>query len=369
MNRDESVWDEMITDAKASRAGTDISTRIAVVVVNWNRRDLLRASLRSLTLQRVAHPFEVILVDNGSHDDSAGMAEREFGDDPSFRLTLIRNPDNRGFCAANNQGIAAASGEFVALLNNDAEAEPGWLAGLLSAFAGRPEVGMAASKILVYEDPRRIDKVGHLIYPDGQNRGRGSGEFDTGQYDRVEEVLWPDGCAAMYRRLMLDRIGLFDEDFFAYADDAELGLRARIAGWTCLYIPAAVVRHHRGATLGVRSTRRLELIERNRILLAAKLFPWSLLWLNGVYYLIRMAAGVLAAVRGRGEVSRHPGLRGKTEVAMALLRADFAALRLLPKMLRKRRSLDPIRKLNSSQLRQLLLKYRIPLKELTEQAI
>ena len=98
---------------------------------------------------------------------------------------------------------------------------------LASAFDGRPDVGMAASKILVHEDPRRIDKAGHLIYPDGQNRGRGSGELDEGQYDRVEEILWPDGCAAMYRRAMLDQIGGFDEDFFAYADDAELGLRAQ----------------------------------------------------------------------------------------------------------------------------------------------
>jgi hypothetical protein len=93
----------------------------------------------------------------------------------------------------------------------------------------------------------------------------------------------------MYRRAMLDRIGGFDEDFFAYADDAELGLRAQIAGWKCLYMPEAVVRHHRGATLGVRSSRRLELIERNRVLLAVKLFPWSLLWLNGVYYAMRLA--------------------------------------------------------------------------------
>ena len=93
-------------------------------------------------------------------------------------------------------------------------------------------VGMAASKILVWEDPRRIDKAGHLMYPDGQNRGRGTGQIDRGQFDRVEETLWPDGCAAMYRRAMLDEVGGFDEDFFAYADDAELGLRGRIAGWT-----------------------------------------------------------------------------------------------------------------------------------------
>ena len=109
---------------------------------------------------------------------------------------------------------------------------------------------MAASKMLVWEDPRRIDKAGHLIFPDGQNRGRGSGALDTGQFDREEEVLWPDGCAAMYRKEMLDRIGGFDEDFFAYGDDAELGLRARIAGWRCIYTPEAVVRHHRGVDPG-----------------------------------------------------------------------------------------------------------------------
>ena len=183
---------------------------------------------------------------------------------------------------------------------------------------------MAASKILVHEDPRRIDKAGHLIYPDGQNRGRGSGELDSGQYDRVEEVLWPDGCAAMYRRAMLDQIGGFDEDFFAYADDAELGLRARIAGWKCLYVPQAVVRHHRGSTLGLRSSRRLELIERNRVLLAAKLFPWSLLWMNGIYYILRLAAGFWAALRGRGEVGRYPGFSGKFGAALALARGDLA---------------------------------------------
>ena len=127
-------------------------------------------------------------------------------------------------------------------------------------------------------------------------------------------MLWPDGCAAMYRREMLDEIGGFDEDFFAYADDAELGLRARIAGWKCLYMPMAVVRHHRGSSLGVLSSRRLELIERNRVLLAVKLFPWSLLCLNGAYWVARVGAGVWAGATGKGEVARFPGITGKVRV-------------------------------------------------------
>jgi GT2 family glycosyltransferase len=308
----------------------------------------------------------VVLVDNGSEDGSVEMAESEYG--RRLRLRILRNRENTGFCAGNNQGFRAVRTDLIALLNNDAVAEPRWAEELARAFVN-PQIGMAASKILVHEDPSRIDKVGHLIYLDGQNRGRGSGETDCGQYDREEEALWPDGCAAMYRREMLDEIGGFDEEFFAYADDAELGLRARIAGWKCLYIPTAVVRHHRGASLGLLSSRRLELIERNRILLVAKLFPWSLLWLNGGYWLARMTAGVWAAAAGKGEVARFPGPSGKLRIASALIRGGLSALPLLPSMFRKRRALQRIRKLSPSEVRRLLLKYKISLKDLSQQAV
>jgi GT2 family glycosyltransferase len=334
---------------------------ISVIIVNWNRRELLRASLESLRRQTAAG-FETIVVDNGSTDGSADMAEREYG------CRVIRNRENRGFCAANNQGIAVAQGDLVALLNNDAEAAPEWLAALRAAFDDRPEIGMAASKILVWEDPARIDKAGHLIYPDGQNRGRGTGAIDDGRFDRMEECLWPDGCAAMYRKRMLDEIGGFDEDFFAYADDAELGLRARIAGWRCLYVPHAVVRHRRGATLGLGSARRLVLIERNRVLLAAKLFPWSLLWLNPFYYAARLASGGWAASQGAGEAALYPGLRGKLTIAWSLLRGDLAALPMLPRILRKRGEVRGIRKLSPGEVRRLILDNRISLRELATQS-
>jgi len=321
-------------------------------VVNWNRKELLRACLNSLKRQEGV-PFEVILVDNGSSDGSAEMAERDFG------IYVIRNTENRGFCAANNQGIGIARGEFVGLLNNDAEAEPGWLAALWRACTEAPDVGMAASKILVWEDPRVIDKAGHLIFPDGQNRGRGSGALDRGQFNRQEEVLWPDGCAALYRKSMLDQIGGFDEDFFAYGDDAELGLRARIAGWRCLYTPDAVVRHHRGSTLGKDSSRRLELIERNRLLLAIKLFPPSLLWLNPFYFIQRLMAGMLAAQRGAGDTVHFRGWSGKWTMARALLRGDLEALRLAPRIWRKRKQLAGVRRLGPGDVRRLILRYRL----------
>ena len=337
---------------------------ISVAVVNWNRRDYLRACLTSLAGQRDAN-FEVIVVDNGSSDGSAEMARSEFG------VRVIANAANRGFCAANNQAFAAARGEFIALLNNDAEAAPDFLANLRRAFDAAPNIGMAAAKVLVWEDPRRIDridKVGHLIYPDGQNRGRGTGEIDRGQYDRVEECLWPDGCAAMYRKAMLEAIGGFDEDFFMFADDAELGLRGRIAGWRCLYMPGAVVRHHRGASLDAASPKRIFLIERNRVLLAAKLFPWSLLVLNSYYFALRLASGLAAAAGGKGEMARFPGLANKLRLACTILRADLAALRLLPRMLRKRREVRRIAKLTPAEIRQLILQNRIPVRALVEKS-
>ncbi len=220
---------------------------------------------------------------------------------------------------------------------------------------------MAASKVLVWEDPTRIDKAGHLIFPDGQNRGRGSGALDRGQFDREEEALWPDGCAAMYRKEMLDEIGGFDEDFFAYGDDAELGLRARIAGWKCIYTPDAVVRHHRGSTMGKGSARRLALIERNRVLLAAKLFPWSLLWRNPFYFAMRVAASAAMAQRGEGDTAHFPGWRGKLRMAAAIVRGDLAALPLIPKMLRKRAEIARIRKLSPREVRRLILANRLEL--------
>jgi GT2 family glycosyltransferase len=350
---------ELVTDHLGSVRDRPRQLLVSVIVVNWNRCALLRACLNSL-LSQSHPPEEIIVVDNGSSDDSVKMLQSEF---PC--VAVIRNFENRGFCAANNQGIGIAKGELIALLNNDAEAGNTWVAELARVFEGKPDVGMAASKILIHSNPSRIDKAGHLIWPDGQNRGRGTGAPDDGRYDSEEEVLWPDGCAAMYRKSMLEEIGGFDEDFFAYADDAELGLRARIAGWRCIYNPRAVVRHHRGSTLGVASIGRLKLIERNRVLLAVKLFPWSLLWLNGWYYARRLFAGIRAAAADQGEAALFPGWSGKWRLASALVSGDLDALRFVPRMLRKRAVIARTRKLSPAETRRLILDHTISLKELS----
>ena len=335
---------------------------ISVIVVNWKRDALLANALASLTKQTM--PAEIIVVDNESSNESSGRAHPLSEVFPDVRW--IFNPRNEGFCRANNQGIAVARGEFIALLNNDAEADPHWLEALHSCFRAQ-DVGMAASKITLYADHRIIDKTGHLIYPDGQNRGRGTGQTDCGQFDREEETLWPDGCAAMYRRSMLAEIGGFDEILFAYGDDAELGLRARIAGWRCIYTPRAVVRHHRELT-GRASWRRIALIERNRVLLAVRHFPPGLLWRNGYYYALRIASGIWAASRGAGETGLFPGIGGKLRILWGLIAGDFRALTMLPRTLRKRAAARGLRKLTSREIHSLILRNRISLRELSTKA-
>jgi GT2 family glycosyltransferase len=338
---------------------------VTVVVVNRDRRELLRACLRSIVKQ-VHQNVEVIVVDNGSTDRSETVtAENEFSRLP---IRLINNLNNRGFCAANNQALQFARGKYVALLNNDAEADKSWLQALVAALEENPEFGMAASKILLHGDRGVIDKAGHLIYPDGQNRGRGTGEQDIGQYDRMEETAWPDGCAAFYRRALFEHVGGFDEDFFAYADDAELGLRARIAGWRCLYVPAALAYHHGAATLGSHSLRRLFLIERNRSWLAAKLFPWRLLLLNPLYFSLRALATGLALVLGRGEGSQAVSSISFWGLLKCALTANLAAIAGLPAMLRKRRTIEPLRKLSPAEVGKTIRRFQIPLADLVLKA-
>lgn len=331
--------------------------------MTWNRRSFLEECLESLR-QQTFQDFELIVVDNASDDGTRELLSTL----ESERLKVISNAVNRGFCAANNQGIRAARGEWIALLNNDAAAESGWLAALLEAGGRDPAIGMAASKIVMYDDPQIIDKTGHLIYLDGQNRGRGTGSKDCGQYDNLADTAWPDGCAALYRRAMLDRIGAFDEDFFAYADDAELGLRARIAGWKAVFAPQAKVRHRVGSSLGQYSFQRLYLIERNRIWLAAKLFPLPLLLLNPVFAALRWLAYGASALLGRGDLrAASQGLPLFT-LLKCFLSTQADGLLGLPRMLAKRKGIKHLRKLNWRETTRLIWRYRITLRELVSAA-
>jgi hypothetical protein len=288
-----------------------VSHRVAVVVVNRDGMRYLRDCLDSLQAQSYAD-FETILVDNGSTDGSAGWVARHF---PHVRL--ICNETNLGFAAANNQAIRASTAPYVVTLNNDTRVDPGWLAALVQAAENDPTVGMCASKMLFADRPDVINSTGIGLDSAGIAWDRRGGERDDDSETEPVDVFGPCAGAALYRRVMLDQIGLFDEGFFAYLEDVDLAWRARLAGWRCLYVPAARVYHVHSATAVEGSPFKNRLLGRNKVWLIAKDYPMPRL----LYYLPLIAlydvAAVLFALVSRRESS---SLRGRLEGLSGLSR-------------------------------------------------
>ena len=305
---------------------------VSVITVSWNRRDLLAECLRGLFAQ-TWEPFEVIVVDNGSTDGSAEMVAAEWG----ARARLLRSDRNLGYACAVNRGIRASRGAYVATLNNDAVPDPGWLTALVEAAEQDSRIGMVATKVVSFEDPRIFDGTGLLLYPDGSSRARGRLEEDRGQYDGALEALLPSGCAALYRRAMLDEVGLHDESFFAYCEDTDLGLRGRLSGWGCAFAPKAIVRHHYSASSGHYSETKAYFVERNRLWVAAKNFPPGRLLASPLWTIRRYALQAWGALSGRGAAGRFVREASRGRLFRTLLRAQIDGVRGLPRALRARR--------------------------------
>lgn len=337
-----------------------LKTLVSVIVLNWNGMKVLEECLRSLEKQTYS-PIEVIVVDNGSTDQSVEMLGEKFQD----RIKLLQNPTNLGFAGGNNVAIRMARGKYIALLNNDATADPVWVEEMVNLAEADPEVGMCASKIYSFDQPGILDSAGGLlIYRDGLSRGRGRMEKDLGQYDKVEEVLLPSGCACLYRRTMLDEIGLFDEDFFAYSDDTDLGFRGRIAGWKCMYVPSAVAYHRYSSTTGRYSPLKAYLAERNRIWVAVKHFPLPVLLLCPIYTFWRQmlhAYAVIAKLGVTGKFTQQYTLR---ILLLTVLKAYGSAIAGLPKMWRKRKIIQQFRKVPHKAFYHWLKTYGMSAKEL-----
>jgi GT2 family glycosyltransferase len=239
---------------------------ISVVVVNWNGRHLLDACLASL--QHQTRPAaEVILVDNGSTDESIRFVRSEY---PAVRVIALDT--NRGFAAGCNAGLGIASGSLIATLNNDAVADERWLDALARTLRGRHDVGMVASKMLRRDNPAVVDSAGICIDRTAVVWDRKVGE-PADSANAPAEVFGPCAGAALYRRELFSDVGCFDEDFFMYLEDVDLAWRARLAGWRCLYCPDAIAFHSPSTTAGVDSPLKLFHLARNRIWLLAKNYP------------------------------------------------------------------------------------------------
>jgi GT2 family glycosyltransferase len=323
----------------AAGAGGDMSFTsydpacpVSIIVVNWNGRTHLDVCLSSALAQTI-QAVEVIVVDNGSNDDSVPFVRERFG----TSVRIVAHGANLGYGAGVNAGIRVARGRYLFALNNDTELHPDCLRHLVEAADTYLNAGSCAPKILSFHDRGLIDNVGHLLYPDGLSRGRGRLEVDRGQYDRPEEVIGPSGCAVLLRRAMLADVGLFDEDFFAYCDDTDLGLRARLAGWTCRYVPEAVVYHKYSASSSEYSPLKAFLVERNRVWAAVKCLPGWLLALSPLFTLLRFGAQAWGVLRRRGAAGRFAARHSSVTLAVILARAGLAAAARLPRMWQRRR--------------------------------
>lgn len=229
--------------------------RVSAVIVNWMSGQDLRECLPSV-LTQTRPPSEVVIIDNASTDGSVA-AGRETLEALRVRhpalppVRWIMNHANVGFSGAANQGVAASDGEWVLLLNPDVVLTPRYLEEAWSALEKQPMTGSLAGKLLRM-DRCTIDTTGQFLRPSRRVRERGYGETDRGQYDRPGEVFSVCGAVALYRRAMLESVAIdgeyFDEDFFAFYEDADLGWRAKRRGWRCWYQPTAVAYHARGGT-------------------------------------------------------------------------------------------------------------------------
>lgn len=267
---------------------------VSVVVVNYNGRHLLEDCFRSLT-QQTYRNYEIILVDNGSKDDSISFMKEHYPD-----VRIVQLSSNTGFAGGANAGIRTSNGEYILTLNNDTIADAHLVEEIVQPMRSDTRVGMCGAKMFLPEG--RINSTGICISRSGAAWNRGMGEMDHGQYEVEEEIFGPCAGAALYRRSMLDEIGLFDEDFFLYMEDVDLAFRGRLAGWKCIYVPTSRVLHIHGGTAVPESAVAVYYVNRNRIWYVVKNFPVGTLitsspWIIGrtctviPYYLLRGNGG------------------------------------------------------------------------------
>lgn len=279
-----------------------LQPRVQIVIPNWNGRHLLPRCLAALA-DLDYESLTVVVIDNGSTDGSVGWLKAR-----AAHVRVLTNSENQGFAYAVNQGIRQGDARYVVTLNNDTEVGTEWLESLVEVAETDRAVGMVASKMLFADRPRVINSAGICVDRAGIAWDRLGGTRDDPQASETEEVFGPCAGAALYRRAMLDEVGLFDEDFFAYLEDVDLAWRARRAGWRCLYAPKARVLHHHSATGKEGSPFKSFHLGRNKMWLLAKNYPFHRLWRYVPLVLLYDMLAVIYALAARGDVH---ALRGR----------------------------------------------------------
>jgi GT2 family glycosyltransferase len=329
---------------------------VTVVVATLAADDALANCLRSLEDQTFKR-FEVIVVDNSG----AGRAVHQSA---AKNARVIANASNRGFGAAMNQGFQASDSPYLATLNDDAVAHPEWLEKLVMAAEKHTGAGMFASEVRLNAD--QLDSAGMRIAADGSSKQRGHGESPS-KFSQSDYALLPSGSAALYRRQMLDEIGLFDESFFLYCEDTDLGLRGRRAGWDCVYVAGAIVEHRYSHSAGRASLLKAYYVERNRLYTAIKNLPFSMLLAAPFASLARYFWHLASLLERRGKAAEFRAAGSAASLLpFVVFRAHIAALFRLPRLWKKRQQIARSARLGSREFRDLLKRHSIALRRVAE---
>jgi GT2 family glycosyltransferase len=292
---------------------------LSVVIVSWNGLRYLPECLGALLPQLPANA-EVLVVDNGSTDDTAAWVRATY---PTVRLIALR--ENLGFAGGINAGLRAGRGELLLVLNNDAFVEPGFVAALLGVMEQRADVGAAGAVLTFAHRPDIVASAGIGVRRDGLALDLWAGRPVADLPVDPQAILGPSGGAALYRRTLLEDVGLMEPGFFNYLEDADLAWRALLRGWCSVVVPGARARHVYSATAGQGSAFKQRLLGRNRVRVIVRCMPGPLLR----RCLPAILAYDLLAI-GYGLLTRQP----------ALLAGRLAALRELPRLLRERRQIQ-----------------------------
>lgn len=333
---------------------------VSIIIVNWNGKQYLPDCLDSL-LDQYLKDFETIVVDNGSNDGSLELLQHSYS-----WVRVVSLATNTGFASGNNAGFAVSRGKYIVTLNNDTRVERDWLVELTAPVEARPEIGMVASRICSWDTPDQIDSLGVTVCRDGMSRGsRRLALFSTLTLAKTEDILLPSACAALYRRKMIDETGFFDDDFFAYCEDTDLGLRGRMAGWQALLARDAVVYHRYSRSGGVFSPFKLYLVERNHFWVALKNFPLTMLMVLPFWTIVRyfVQAQLVLAASGVGADFRSGSQK---DLSSAVSKGIIDMIRGLPVIIRKRRAASSMRRLSSGEAKALLCRYEISFRELLD---
>ena len=297
--------------------------KFSILIVNWNGLAVLPRCLEALRSQDF-RAFEIILLDNGSSDASVALLKSQYPE-----VVLLESDRNLGFAAGNNRAAKSARGDWLILLNNDAFPAPDWLSVLDRASGQHPHTAMFASRLLMADEPDRIDGTGDAVHVSGSVWNR-QHRYPAHLADaEVHEVFSPQGAAAVILRSAFEAAGGLDEDFFSYHEDIDLAFRLRLQGHHCLYLPTALVYHRGSHTTGKGSNFAVEHGHRNWV------WCW---WQNmpGPLVLRYMFQHLLANLFFIGYISS----KGQTS---AILRAKWAAILGMPRALQKRRRIQATR--------------------------